>query len=187
MLNLSAPLLNLITKNHKYSHLLTIDFSPTLALTDAGRSISHNGETFLPEFWRGAPESKMTGSPKTNDLSLEFTGVDQTIIAILLSGEWINRPVTIEKAFFDDSGGIVGTQTVFSGFTTEYEINEDKESEVIITASSIWADFEKESGRKTNSKSHQRFAPNDQCFDLTPEIPDEVPWGRSGPGAGPQW
>ena len=59
------------------------------------------------------------------------------------------------------------------------DINENNQSSVVnLKIVSHWADFDKESGRRTNNISQQRFFSSDVGFDFASEMVQDIKWGK---------
>lgn len=156
--------------------LLTIEFDDTnLYFTDADVDTQYNGATFVSRLLNNMGNVKSTRGASINDLKLDFDGYAPSMLAVGLNDNWMNRRVTIEKLIKTDD--FVGTLPMFKGYLTALKIAGDK---LTFTTSSIWKDFEKAAGRKTNSASHKVRFPNSDPFEFTPNLIDSVPWGKRG-------
>jgi hypothetical protein len=136
---------------------------------------------YIPGFIDEMPDIEITSDPKTNDVSIELADPERIFITAFLSQPWMNRTCTIFKVIEDKNGDVILTKNAFQGFLSDFSINSEQ-STIEITASSIWADFEKTAGIKTNAKSQQRYYPTDTAFEHSSKAIEKVYWGKDAPG-----
>ncbi|MDO6718809.1 hypothetical protein Q4575_05315 [Psychrosphaera sp. 1_MG-2023] len=178
----SNAMVSLLAQRHSFLHLVKISFPSTdLFLTDDAIDREFNGNTYLSGVLEPPDAFSQNGEPKTNDADFKLSDPDRTIASLILQGGWYNKSVEVRRMYLDASGQIVETIIVWSGTVDSAS---DESSTVTITASSIWADFDKTSGRKTNIASQKVFYPLDACFKETPNIIKDIPWGRAAPAIG---
>nr|WP_136252881.1 hypothetical protein [Ningiella ruwaisensis] len=137
-------------------------------------------QNYLPGFIDEMPEIEITAQPKTNDISIDFSDPEGVLINAFLGASWMNKPCKIRKHIHDSDDNQILVKSAFEGLLSEVKINTEK-SELEVTASSIWADFEKTAGIKTNSKSQQRYYPTDTAFDHAAKAKEKVYWGKDAP------
>ncbi len=116
-----------------------------------------------------------------SNITLKFTGADQTIISLFLSNEYIERDVSIYKGFLDANQAVIADPfLLFKGKIESFGISETLEkSDVDIVVTSHWSDFEKVEGRKTNTGSQQLHFINDVGFDFASQTTQDIKWGRA--------
>ena len=69
--------------------------------------------------------------------------------------------------------------TVFDGRIMNYNIREtDSTATVTMTVASLFADFERKNGRRTNNASQQRVFSSDLGMNFSAEIVKDIKWGR---------
>lgn len=161
--------------------LLFMDIGNGIRLTDYAHDITYSSNTYSASdhlLSIGAP--KETRDLRVNTLTVTLSGVEQTYITLMLTNDYVNRPVQFYKAAISASGAIIGSPMLaFDGRMTRFEIREGSgTSEVSIEVASHWADFEKKAGRRTNTNSHQRFFPSDKGFDFAAKTVRDLRWGK---------
>jgi hypothetical protein len=152
----------------------------TYRFTNADTVKVIGGETYIPGFLDEMEEIEITSEPRTNDNGIVFSDPDRAITTAFLSGKWMNKTCSIIKVFENKNGVQILSKNAFEGLISDYSIDYEG-STVEATVSSIWADFEKQSGIKTNPKSQQRFYPNDTAFEHSAKATNKVYWGKDAP------
>jgi len=118
---------------------------------------------------------------RVNDMTLTLSGVDKEYVTSFLNNSNFTKDtVTIRRAVVNpDRNSVIGAFVAFEGRISEYAITDsDTSSEIEITISSHWADFEKTVGRKTNSNSQQIYFPDDKGFEFASKTVKDLRWGR---------
>lgn len=118
---------------------------------------------------------------RVNDMTLTLSGVEKEYIASFLNdSNFTKDTVTIKRAAVNPSNNsVIGSFVAFEGRISEYAIQEDeRSSSVEITIASHWADFEKTSGRKTNSNSQKIYFKDDKGFEFASKTVKDLRWGR---------
>lgn len=176
----SQTIAALANDSFEMATLIQFDFDSVVRITDWNRDV-----TALSSQWVSSAELvgvdtiRETGEIRINEVDIEFSGVSQYWISIMLNTDYINTKTRIWKAIMVD-GVVVGQPIeMFQGFITSMEFAEqDEESTVVLSVASHWKDFDKTSGRKTNPASQQRFFPNDEGMEFTKDTARNIPWGR---------
>jgi len=117
---------------------------------------------------------------RVGTIDLTFTAVDTTTLALLLNSEYMNKRVVIYRVVLGDdySFSTSDVYTIFDGKITSYGIQEqDRSATVKITVASLFADFERINGRKTNPTSQQLIFAGDKGLDFSPQIVKDIKWG----------
>lgn len=163
------------------SYLIKFDIgNTTYRLTTQDHVVNYSVHTYTPGFNVSVDRIEITSMPRTNDIKIELIDVNKTIVTELLSNAWMNKDCEILKLFQKPDGEVILVKSAFEGSLTDFEISE-KDSKVELTMTSVWADFEKEAGIKTNLKSQQRFYPNDTAGRHASEAIKKVYWGKDAP------
>jgi len=92
--------------------------------------------------------------------------------------DYIDRVVTIRRAFFEDHE-VAHDMILFRGYITAMTSafnSEGDTTQVQVSVSSHWTDFDRVSTRYTNTKSQQEFYPDDQGFSYSVDVQKEVIW-----------
>lgn len=142
----------------------------------------YQSETYLPGYidFDGIDEIEVTSDLKINNTKISIDAADNTILSVFLASDWMNKPCSIIKLITDSSGALLMAKTVLNGFLSAVSIDPTK-SKVKLTAASIWADYEKTSGIKTNNKSQQRHYPTDTAFEHSQAAMKKIYWGADAP------
>ncbi len=163
-------------------HLLQIDFTQSLFITDSDYPVNYDGETYLP----AGHLLRISNTSETQDLrvgsmSIELSGVNQQYVAILLNQNYINRKVQIYLAVLDTAGAVTGDAIkTYEGIIESFSLNDrDTSSSISLKVSSHWADFERKSGRFTNNNSQQYFFSADTGMRFAAESIKDIKWGKS--------
>jgi len=119
---------------------------------------------------------------KIGSMSVAFTAVDYTTLGYVLNNEYIDRRVVIYRAVLDENYAIDSTKVFqyFDGRIKDFSISESpKTASLSFNVGSQFADYDKISGRRTNSDSQQRFFSSDVGFEFAPQIQTDIKWGRT--------
>tara|TARA_B110000285_G_C14860873_1_gene484524 strand:+ start:231 stop:785 length:555 start_codon:yes stop_codon:yes gene_type:complete len=177
----SATIAALESDSFNIATLVQLNFSSVLRLTDWGRNVSALSNTWLSSSsFIGIGDVTESSELRVNDITLTLSGVDQTYVSVFLSNNYVDVPVQVYRAIFDDSDAIVGAPIlIFDGVMTGYQIEDtETESKVTVQMASHWKDFEKENGRRTNHNSQQLYFDGDKGFEFAPKSIKDLKWGR---------
>ena len=176
----AATITALASGSFQMATLIQMDFSSTIRITDWDRDV-----TALSTQWASSEDLlsidavEETGELRVNEIDLQFSGVSQSYISIMLNTDYVNTPVRIWKAIMQNSAVVGQPIEMFQGYITTMELAEtETDSVVTMSVASHWKDFEKTSGRRTNPANQQRFFPNDKGLDFTKDLSRNIPWGR---------
>lgn len=162
--------------------LYVIELAQVVRITDYGVQIVDGTlGTFVPSSHLIEGISvKETASIKSNKITFTMSGVDQAYISAMMSQNNINNTFDVYRATIDANGSIIGAPfMVYSGIIVGYAISDsDTSSEIALDIASHWTDFEKTSGRKTNSASQNRYFPDDRGMEFSSTTKKDVKWGR---------
>lgn len=152
--------------------------------TDGFQNVVWNGNTFYATGYMlsfdGISES---GQLSVSQIGGRLSAVDQTQIAAVLSKHYVDRRLSIWKGFWDASSPaqvVIDPIPIFNGRMDSPEIQDDPstgKSEVMITASNQWVDFERRPGRHTSDAEQQLVAPGDRFFQYANDQLGTVVWG----------
>lgn len=163
-------------------HLVKIDFSTTLYLTDNFFDVTYDGDTYdAASHFLSLDSTQETQDLRVGSMSMTISGVDQSYISIFLNQEYINRQVQIWLAILNASGAIIGDPIkTFDGQIVGYSLQESKDACAInMNVASHWADFERKTGRLTNNTSQQQYFSGDTGFRFAAKIRRDVKWGSA--------
>lgn len=169
-------------------HLFRADLdSGTAFLTDAYRAVVWNGDTYTAGgHMLGFSAIKETSRAQVSEVSCQLSGVDQTLIAIFLADDYLDRRLRIYKTFLNSDGSAMEPVLIFDGRMDAPVIEENPEPDngtctIGISATSHFGDFERKPGRRTNTNVQELHFPGDRFFDYCSEIPAQKQsvWGRA--------
>ena len=172
----------LATNNFVMAHLVKMDFSGGASyFTDYATSLSSQGQAYTPiGHFVGIDSPSETQELRVNTININLSGVEQSFITIFLTNDWMNRGVLVDRVVINSAGSIVQNPfRIFDGFMTQFQVDEGGEkSDVIVAASSHWADFKKKAGRHTNDNSQQYYFSGDKGFEYASSIVKDLKRGR---------
>ena len=119
---------------------------------------------------------------RISSIDMEFTAVDTTTIALLMSNDYIDKRVVIYRAVLDDDYSFTSDDIwlMFDGTITAYGIKEtENTATVTITIASQFADFLRKNGRRTNPSSQNIHFSSDKGMDFSPQIVKDIKWGKA--------
>ncbi len=124
----------------------------------------YNANRFLLDIGNIKESSKLT----TGSVNIQLSGVSQALIADFLNNGYINKKVTIKRAYLNSStNALINTLSIFSGKIDSMHIGDSNDTSIIdLTVSNHWGDFSRKAGRLSTSDSQQQFFPNDKGFDF---------------------
>ena len=163
-------------------HLLEIHLTSTSYLTDAGQDISYNSNTYVASsHYLNVETVKETSEVTVGTTKLRMSGVEQSFISAFLTNGYVARQIRVLRAFLDANNNIIGTPVlIYDGRIHGYAVKDsDKDSIMEIDVASHWSDFEKKSGRATNSNSQGLHFTGDKGFDFAANIVKDLKWGRT--------
>lgn len=155
----------------------------TVSMTDAWLNIVYDGRTYTANgHYMGFAGLSEHYDMTIPTVTLTISGVDQTWIARVLSQPYIDRRVTIFKAFLDYTtlALIASPVLIFDGRMDTMSIQDDPSAgtcTVSGTASSQWSDFQRTPGRHTNDTEQQIFYPGDRGFEFSAQLNQNMKWG----------
>ena len=164
------------------AHLVSIEFSTTLYLTDYSHDIIYGAREYSSSsHLLSLSQVNETSESKLSSYTINLSSVEQTFVALLLGENYIDKEVTISRAILDESGTIIGAPIpLYSGRMDGFSIKDDsKSSQINLSTASHWSDFEKESGRRTNHNGQQIYFAGDKGFIFASSAVKDIKWGRA--------
>jgi len=178
----SAVIAELAKDSFNMAHLVSIDFSTPVYLTENSTDLVYAGNTYTSSSaLKGISNITETSEVQVGSVGITLSGVNQEFIAILLNQNYIDREVKIFMVVLNAANGIIGDPVlIYDGRVQSFTINDSETgSQILLTASSHWADFEKKSGRRTNTNSQALFFNQDKGFEFSPNTQKSLKWGRA--------
>lgn len=150
-------------------------------LTDAWRHVEFNGHTYTANGhfldFAGLSESAQLQIPS---VTVTASGLDPQWVAVALQQNYLNRPLTIHRAFLDYTQALISSPVLLfegrmDGLVISYEPG--GKCTCVITAGNQFADFERKAGRHTNSEEQQVIFPFDLFFENCGQLNKQIKWG----------
>ena len=118
---------------------------------------------------------------EVSNITLSFSGADQTIISLFLSNNYMEKEAEVYKAFLNTSEGVIADPfLLFKGRIESFSIDESiNQSNANIVVASHWSDFSKIEGRKTNTGSQQLHFSGDLGFEFASQTTQDIKWGKA--------
>jgi hypothetical protein len=175
----------------EFVHLVELEFSTgTVRLTTGAQDVDWAGETW--QAVGGALDIggvEETGDGKGQGVDVRLSGVDQSILAVLLSAQYRGRPVHIYRAHWSSvSGQLIGDPILLhrglqlAPYTVEEQQDRDGGTVTISTRLSGPLALSRLRGVMTSLVGHQHFYPGDTFFRHSASLANEkVYWGTAVP------
>jgi len=164
-------------------HLLTVYLdAQTLTWCDYHRSVTYDSS----EYSSAGSLLSIDGLNEVSDISVNtvtvtLSAVDTANIALVLANRYIDRRITIHRAFFDDNDALIADPVlVFDGKMNRPAIEEDPEQRsatITVEASNQFSDFERKPGRHTSDADQQAYFPGDKGFEYATQLNKKLTWG----------
>ena len=121
-----------------------------------------------------------TGEARVNQVSIQLSGASNTITNLFMNNDYVDRRVVIYRHFYNEQFVAIGTPVMlFDGEIQSFSINEtEKSSTLTVTSASVFYDFDRINGRRTNSASQQTLFLNDKGFDQSAVVTEKIKWGK---------
>ena len=172
-------------------HLLEVDFEPIVRLTDGPVDIAWDGRTWTASQFLSFSSIAETADLLANVCTVGLSGVDQSVLAILLQERYLRRRAKIYLAALDGSLQVVGDAALMlDGRMDRPVLNVDPDAGTVTAAVdvvSIWSDLNRKNGRHTNDTEQRLRYPGDRGFEAVVSLPTELFWGldqKLGPNSG---
>jgi hypothetical protein len=193
---LDSDFLNAIAADEgvEFVHLIEINFSGGPARIHTGAvDLDWNGFSWQAvggALELGAVEETMDGGAQ--GVELRLSGVDQTVLSLLLGESFRGRDVAVWRAHLDQTTGeVVGTPLLlFQGpqlepYTVEEQRGRTGNTVRISTRFSSLLSLRNVRGIRSNVTSHSHYFPGDTFFQHTSSLANrKIYWGSSTPRSG---
>ena len=108
--------------------------------------------------------------------------MSKSFIAILLTFDYIDRPVQIYNGFLDASNTLISDPILMlDGRIDHPVISEDPaqgSATISISVANQFVDWERSQYRTTNQESQDFYFPGDKGMEFASEVTEEIFWGR---------
>lgn len=169
-----ADLVELHFDTPKYITNFKVDVSATTTTSGGAQTFTAQGE--LLSFDTIGEQNEI----KTNQINIGLSATSSTFTNIFLNNDYVDKRVVIYRAFLNSSLQIIDNPVMlFDGEIQSFTINETgKTSTVGVVCSSVFYEFEKLNGRRTNESSQQSAFPNDRGMQYSAITTDDIKWGK---------
>jgi hypothetical protein len=177
----SATITALASDSLRLATLIKLNFPTPIYITDYGQDITVNTITYdASSYILQVGDASETGDIRVNSMDLVLSAVERSYVSLLLTSDYINKQVLVQRACLDQNDNIIGDPiTYFDGRIVSYEIEDSgTDSKINLEIASHWQDFDKVQNRKTNTKSQQFYFPNDRGFSYASSTITNLKWGR---------
>ncbi len=159
----------------------------TVRLCTGGFNIDYSGNTYTAQGdFIGFSTVSEDFDVKVGKFSIYLSGVDNNLVTKFTRTHYEGRRVVIRKAFLDfqpmtlnivDAPMIIFDGTIYNVSITESAVT----CSITVECSTLWADFERTNGRKTNNGSNWLFQgiATDTAFEKSGYVGNtEYKWGK---------
>lgn len=160
-------------------------------LTNAPQDITHSGNTYraFGQFLGSGPVNE-NATQEIAQMAINISGIQPYEDNAVNSGEsfmqtiikdttvYIDQPVKMRRIFYGLDNLEIGGFLLFEGQIVSAAIEYDSENTatVELKVSSHWVNFQRYTGRFTNSNSQQSFYSGDTGFDRAVRVQKDIVW-----------
>jgi hypothetical protein len=162
--------------------LVYINVGTGFRFTDHYKDIVYDGNTYLASsLFLKVSEVTESSQVDVANITIDFSGADQTIISLFLSNSYMEKEAEVYKGFLDANQVVIADPfLLFKGRIESFNIDEtETSSDAQIVVASHWSDFDKVEGRKTNTNSQQVHFAGDLGFEFASQTVQDIKWGRA--------
>lgn len=170
-----------------FADLVELHFSPIKFITNfkvdvsASTTTSGGSQTFTAQGELLSFDTvKEQGEIKTNQINIGLSATSSTFTNLFLNNDYVDKRAVIYRVFFNSSLQIISNPIMlFDGEIQSYTINETgKQSTMAVVCSSVFYEFERLNGRRTNESSQQSVFPADRGMQYSAITTDDIKWGK---------
>jgi len=162
--------------------LVYINVGTGYRFTDHYKDVTYDSNTYsASSLFTSISSVKESSEIEISNMTVSFSGADQTIISLFLNNNYMEKEAEIYKGFLDNNEQVIADPfLLFKGRIESFSIDESiEQSNANIVLASHWSDFSKINGRKTNTNSQQLHFANDLGFEFASQTVQDIKWGRS--------
>ena len=162
--------------------LVYINVGTGYRFTDHYKDVTYDSNTYsASSLFTSISSVKESSEIEISNMTVSFSGADQTIISLFLNNNYMEKEAEIYKGFLDNNEQVIADPfLLFKGRIESFSIDESiEQSNANIVLASHWSDFSKINGRKTNTNSQQLHFTNDLGFEFASQTVQDIKWGRS--------
>ena len=129
--------------------------------------------------WLGYSNTTETGQPRVNTVNIALSGTNNRFINQFLNNPFVNTRTVIYRLFVEEDTYLGQPVMIWDGEITSYQISDTSETtNVQITTSSVFYDFERVNCRRTNDASQQALHPGDKGMEFATVDISDIRWGK---------
>jgi len=162
--------------------LVYINVGTGFRFTDHYKDITYDSNTYsASSLFTKLSSVTESSEVEVSNITLSFSGADQTIISLFLSNSYMEKEAEVYKGLLNTSEAVIADPfLLFKGRIESFSIDESiNQSNANIVIASHWSDFSKIEGRKTNTGSQQIHFKTDKGFELASQTVQDIKWGRA--------
>jgi hypothetical protein len=169
-----------------FADLVELHFDPIKRITNASIPIITATDTASSGTYEANGELMSfdtvteTGEAKVNQINLAISGASSTYTSLFLNNDYVDRRVVVYRIFFNQQLQIIDSPVMlFDGEIQSFLINETGDTSTLsVTSASVFYDFERTNGRRTNDTSQKAFFPNDNGLKYSAITLEDLKWGK---------
>ena len=166
-------------------HLVSVHLdSEILYMNDSYKTITYDSNDYLGVgYFMGFSDIEEAAEVIVSTMTLTLSGIDQSMINLVLNNDYINRVVKVYTSFLavDSHVLIINPVLIFEGQIDTPMISEDPDagkSTVSVSATNSWVDFNRKTGRHANNEEQQVLFPGDRGFEFADQNVSNLIWGK---------
>ena len=179
----SAQLTAIAQAQVSLGHLVALHFGAgSLYFTDRPHDVVYGGNTYTASgnlLGTETVSEELSMRAATN--TVQLSGVNLANLSAILNGDYTNRSIVLSVALFDANDALIDAPIIkTSGLMDAFKFTEnpdDGEATLELDIANHWTDFDRVTGRLTNTASQKTFFPNDLGFNYTFEGSKQFQWG----------
>ena len=163
----------------KTAFLVELNLSSTIRLTDWYSDVTYDSNSYeAGGSFLSVDTINETGQLQVDEINLGFSNITDQVRSLVEDGAFTDKTVDIYIAYFDTNETIVGAINYFTGQIRNVSIQENiKDSVLVMTVASHWANWNLTKGRHYSDESQQAFSSGDRGFEFATQVKSDVRWG----------
>lgn len=185
MSRLNTILTNLVSnKTLRAYESVYIDIDGGIYATNAPHDVVIDGTTYISlGAFLNLGQIEETRLFTASEISIGMSGIPQfetgkSFLSQILEFDYIDKEVKIYRSFFDSANNYVDSFLMFRGRIDRPVVEDDPSdvTNVAVTATNNWGDYERTNGMITNSNRQQALYPGDLGFEHANETIKDIKW-----------
>lgn len=165
--------------------LISMHFATISYITTHVGNLIFGGNTYISSSkFLSVSNLREAFNDENNEIVIEYSGAHTASISEALSQSYFGVTVKIYLGLINSSNALIADPALwYQGRIITFSFSEDpieKTSTLTWRVASIWTDFDKTSGRRTNNHDQQLYSSGDLFFDHAGQIIKDIKWGTGG-------